>query len=31
MLHTRNIEACHDLREEDLEKLQHDNVDKNIL
>ena len=31
MLHTRNIEACHDLREEDLGKLQHDKVDKHIL
>jgi hypothetical protein len=29
MLHTGNIEASHDLREEDFEKLQHDKVDEN--
>jgi len=28
MSHTGNIEACHDIREEDFEKLQHDKVDK---
>jgi hypothetical protein len=31
MLRTRNIEAGHDLMEENFEKLQHDKVDKNIL
>ena len=31
MLHIGNIEASHDQRAEDSEKLQHDKVDKNIL
>ena len=31
MLHTGNMEASHDLKEEDFEKLQHDKVDKHIL
>ena len=31
MLHTSNIEAGHDLKEEDLGMLQHDMVDRNIL
>jgi hypothetical protein len=31
MLHTGNIEASHDLREKDFEKLQHDKVNKNIF
>ena len=31
MLHTRNIEAGHDLREEDFERLQHDKVNKYIF
>ena len=31
MLHAANIEASHDLREEDFEKLKHDNVTANSL
>jgi hypothetical protein len=31
MLHTGNIEARHDLKKEDLGKLQHDKVDRNLL
>jgi hypothetical protein len=31
MLHTRNVEVGHDLREKVFENLRHDKLDKNIL
>jgi hypothetical protein len=31
MLHTGNIEAGHDLKEEELAKLQHDKEDRNLF